>query len=215
MGGAGYIFTGEHDAEVMHNSAIHKPQHAPRRSESWEFTSTSTHLLHAFIRSTTKEAPRIRSVPKNQLIQLHRTVNMVGRNCSAKDYISPSRATTEFKSRVLAFITFLDREGTWRGGREKAPAAICRKVAEVEDDGEIEMWGDGTQTRSFLYIDECVEGVRRFMESEFTGPVNIGSDEMVTLNQLAQLAMAVAGKQVRIRHVPGPLVFEAETRTTG
>ncbi|HEV2353938.1 MAG TPA: GDP-mannose 4,6-dehydratase, partial [Puia sp.] len=96
-------------------------------------------------------------------------------------------------------------EGTWCGGREKAPAAICRKVAEAPDGGEIEIWGDGKQTRSFLYVDECVEGIRRLMESNFAGPVNIGSEEMVTINQLTEMAMEIAGKKLRIRHINGPL----------
>jgi nucleoside-diphosphate-sugar epimerase len=106
---------------------------------------------------------------------------------------------------VARFHNIFGPEGTWTGGREKAPAAICRKVAEAPDGGEIEIWGDGQQTRSFLYIDECLEGVRRLMESGFQGPVNIGSEEMVTINDLARMAMQIAGKQLRIRHIPGPL----------
>ena len=107
--------------------------------------------------------------------------------------------------RIARFHNIFGPEGTWDGGREKAPAALCRKVAQAPERGEIEMWGDGMQTRSFLYVDECVEGVRRLMESEFTGPVNIGSEEMVTLNQLAGLVMQVAGKPLSIRHIKGPL----------
>jgi nucleoside-diphosphate-sugar epimerase len=106
--------------------------------------------------------------------------------------------------RIARFHNIFGPEGTWKGGREKAPAAICRKVAEAPDGGEIEIWGDGKQTRSFLYIDECVEGVLRLMDSNFTGPVNIGSEEMVTINQLAETAMSIAGKKLRIKHVKGP-----------
>jgi nucleoside-diphosphate-sugar epimerase len=91
------------------------------------------------------------------------------------------------------------------GGREKAPAALCRKIAETPEGGEIELWGDGKQTHSFLIVDECVEGIRRLMESDFSGPVNIGSEEMVPINQLAEIVMDVAGKRVRIKHVSGPL----------
>ena len=108
-------------------------------------------------------------------------------------------------TRVARFHNVYGPHGTWDGGREKAPAAICRKVAEAPDDGTIEIWGDGKQTRSFLFIDECLEGVRRLMESDFVGPVNIGSEEMVTINQLARMAMAIAGKELRIEHIPGPL----------
>jgi len=106
--------------------------------------------------------------------------------------------------RVARFHNIFGPEGTWQGGREKAPAALCRKVAEQTDGGEIEIWGDGEQTRSFLYIDECIEAVRRLMQSEFAGPVNIGSEEMVTINQMAEMIMAIAGKKLSINHVTGP-----------
>jgi nucleoside-diphosphate-sugar epimerase len=107
--------------------------------------------------------------------------------------------------RVARFHNIFGPQGTWCGGREKSPAALCRKIAETPDGGEIELWGDGKQTRSFLIVEECVEGIRRLMESDFSGPVNIGSEEMVTINQLAEIIMDIAGKRVRIKHVPGPL----------
>jgi len=107
--------------------------------------------------------------------------------------------------RVARFHNIFGPEGTWDGGREKAPAALCRKVAQTPDGGEIEIWGDGLQTRSFLYIDECLEAARRLMDSDFTGPVNIGSEEMVTINQLAAMVMDIAGKRLTVKHVPGPL----------
>ena len=107
--------------------------------------------------------------------------------------------------RIARYHNIFGPEGTWQGGREKAPAALCRKIAGTPDGGEIEIWGDGQQTRSFLYIDECLEGTIKLLRSDFTGPVNIGSDEMVTINQLAQLIMDVAGKTVNLRHIPGPL----------
>jgi GDP-D-mannose 3',5'-epimerase len=102
-------------------------------------------------------------------------------------------------------LAWLCPEGTWRGGREKAPAALCRKIASTPDGGEIEMWGDGVQTRSFLYIDDCLDGTLRLMRSDFTGPVNIGSEEMVSINQLAAIIMEIAGKKLNIKHIPGPL----------
>jgi nucleoside-diphosphate-sugar epimerase len=105
---------------------------------------------------------------------------------------------------IARFHNIFGPEGTWRGGREKAPAAVCRKVAEAEDGGEIEIWGDGKQTRSFLYIDECLEGVRRLMQSDFAGPVNIGSEEMVTINDLALRVSAIARKRLTLRHIEGP-----------
>ncbi len=107
--------------------------------------------------------------------------------------------------RIARFHNIFGPEGSWDDGREKAPAAFCRKVAETPDGGVIEMWGDGEQTRSFLYIDECLEGVCRLMESDFMGPVNIGSEEMVSINQLAEMAMDIAGKKLNIKHIPGPL----------
>ena len=107
--------------------------------------------------------------------------------------------------RVARFHNIFGPEGTWTGGREKAPAAFCRKVAETPDGAEIEMWGDGKQTRSFLFIDECIEAMRRLMESDFIGPVNIGSQEMVTINELATIVMEIANKNQTIKHIPGPL----------
>src|SRR5258708_6301143 len=106
---------------------------------------------------------------------------------------------------VARFHNIFGIEGTWTGGREKSPAALCRKVAEAPDGGSIEVWGDGKQTRSFLHIDECLEGMHRLMESDFTGPVNIGSEEKVTINGLAELIMDIAGKKLSINHIPGPL----------
>lgn len=108
------------------------------------------------------------------------------------------------KVRIARFHNIFGPEGTWKGGKEKAPAAICRKVAEAKNKGTIEMWGDGKQTRSFLYIDECLEGVRRLMNSNFTGPVNIGSEEMVSINELAKIVMKIAGKKLKIKHIKGP-----------
>jgi nucleoside-diphosphate-sugar epimerase len=107
--------------------------------------------------------------------------------------------------RIARFHNIFGPEGSWNDGREKAPAAFCRKVAETADGGEIEMWGDGLQTRSFLFIDECMEGVRRLMKSDFSGPVNIGSEEMVSINRLTEMIMDIAGKKQSIKHIPGPL----------
>jgi nucleoside-diphosphate-sugar epimerase len=105
--------------------------------------------------------------------------------------------------RIARFHNIFGPQGTWTGGKEKAPAAMLRKVAEAEDGGEIEVWGDGLQTRSFLFIDECVEAVLRLMNSDFIGPVNIGSDEMVTINRLAEMAVGASGKRVAIRNIFG------------
>ena len=113
--------------------------------------------------------------------------------------------------RIARFHNIFGPEGTWQGGREKAPAAMCRKVAEAGEGDEIEIWGDGKQTRSFLYVDECLEGICRLMESDFTGPVNIGSEEMVSINQLVAMVSEIAGKRVSFRHIKGPLGVRGRT----
>jgi nucleoside-diphosphate-sugar epimerase len=105
---------------------------------------------------------------------------------------------------IARFHNIFGPQGTWKGGKEKAPAAMCRKVAEMPDGGEIEVWGDGLQTRSFLYVDECVEGILRLTRSEFEGPVNIGSEEMITINDLAKMAIDISGKNITIKNIPGP-----------
>jgi nucleoside-diphosphate-sugar epimerase len=109
------------------------------------------------------------------------------------------------QNRVARYHNIFGPEGTWDGGKEKAPAAVCRKVARAPNNGEVEIWGDGTQTRSFLYIDECLEGTIRLTRSRFSGPVNVGSEEMVTINQLVDLVADIAGKKIIKKHIPGPL----------
>jgi GDP-D-mannose 3',5'-epimerase len=204
MGGAGYIFTGEHDAAVMHNSA-----------------TINLNML---------EAGRLAGVKKlfysssACIYPEYNQLDPANPKCS-EDSAYPAAPDSEYgweklfserlylaylrnygiEVRIARFHNIFGPEGAWRDGREKAPAAICRKVAEAVDGGEIEIWGDGEQTRSFLYIDECLEGVRRLVESPFTGPVNIGSQEMVTINQLAAIVMDIAGKRLTVKHVPGPL----------
>ncbi|MDH3253243.1 MAG: NAD-dependent epimerase/dehydratase family protein [Ignavibacteria bacterium] len=204
MGGAGYIFTGEHDADVMHNSASINLNMVERARE--------TGARKIFYSSSACIYPEYNQLdPDNP-------------KC-AEDSVYPAAPDSEYgweklfserlflafhknyglQVRVARFHNIFGPEGEWQGGREKAPAAICRKVAQAPEGGEIEIWGDGKQTRSFLYVDECLEAVRRFMDSDFTGPLNIGSEEMVTINHLAEMAMEIAKKKVRFRHIPGPL----------
>lgn len=204
MGGAGYIFTGEHDAAVMHNSATINLNilEFGRAAGVRKFFYSSSACIYPEYNQRDPDNPK----------------------CS-EDSAYPAAPDSEYgweklfserlyfayqrnygiEVHVARFHNIFGPEGTWCGGREKAPAALCRKVAETAAGGEIEIWGDGLQTRSFLYVDECVEGIRRLVESSLAGPVNIGSEEMVTINGLAQLAMDIAGKKLRIRHVPGPL----------
>lgn len=204
MGGAGYIFTGEHDADVMHNSA-----------------SINLNTLHFGVQAGVKSFFYSSSAC---IYPEYNQMDPQNPKCS-EDSAYPAAPDSEYgweklfserlyfsymrnygvKVRVARFHNIFGPEGTWTGGKEKAPAALCRKIAMAEDGGEIEIWGDGLQTRSFLYIDECLEGVLRLMSSDFPGPVNIGSEEMVTINQLAGMIMQIAEKDIKLKHIPGPL----------
>ena len=204
MGGAGYIFTGEHDADVMHNSAtinlniLHYGQIAGVK----KFFYSSSACIYPEHNQTDPENPicsEDSAYPANPDSEYGWE-----KLFSERLYFSYMR-NYGVQVHVARFHNIFGPEGTWDGGKEKAPAAVCRKVAMASDGGEIEIWGDGRQTRSFLYIDECVEGVRRFMDSSFCGPVNIGSEEMVTINHLALMAMEIAGKKLTLKHIPGPL----------
>lgn len=204
MGGAGFVFTGDNDAAIMHNSAM--------------------------INLNILELAREHGVGKlfyssSACIYPERNQMDPSRPVTAEDSAYPAAPDSEygweklFSERlyfayarnyginivVARFHNIFGEEGTWTGGREKAPAAICRKVAEAENGGTIEMWGDGTQTRSFLHVDECLEGVRRMMDGAYPGPLNLGSEEMVSINQLAEMTMCIAGKKLSINHIPGPL----------
>jgi nucleoside-diphosphate-sugar epimerase len=204
MGGAGYIFTGEHDAHVMHNSALinlNIIDTASKRNCRRIFYSSSACMYPAHNQEdpnapVTKESSAYPANPDSEYgwekLFSERLYQAYARNFG-------------MEVRIARYHNVFGPLGTWTGGREKAPAAICRKVAEALDGGEIEVWGDGEQTRSFLYVDECVEGTLRLTRSTFTGPVNIGSEEMVTINQLAAMAMDIAGKRLHVRHIPGPL----------
>lgn len=204
MGGAGFVFSGENDADIMHNSAM-----------------INLNVVEASVKSNVKKIFYSSSAcmypERNQL-------DPNNPNCS-EDSAYPAEPDSEYgweklfserfylaahrnyglDIRIARFHNIFGPEGSWNDGREKAPAAICRKIAEVPDGGEIEMWGDGEQTRSFLYVDECLEGVSRLMRSDFKGPVNIGSQEMVTINELARMVMQIAGKKLNINHIEGPI----------
>jgi GDP-D-mannose 3', 5'-epimerase len=204
MGGAGFIFTGENDADIMHNSAtinLNVLDACYKRLIKRIFYSSSACMYPAYNQED----------PDNP-------------NC-AEDSAYPAAPDSEYgweklfserlyltyarcygiEARVARYHNIFGPEGTWTGGREKAPAALCRKIAAAPDGGSIEIWGDGQQTRSFLYISECVEGTVRLMRSAFSGPVNIGSEEMVTIDGLADTIMEIAGKRLEKRHIPGPL----------
>jgi nucleoside-diphosphate-sugar epimerase len=205
MGGAGYIFTGEHDADVMHNSAqinLNISYYGQKVGIKKIFYSSSACIYPAY----NQEDPDNPKCSEDSAYPAAPDSEYGWEKLfSERLYLSFHR-NYGLNVRIARFHNIFGPQGTWTGGREKAPAAICRKIAEAPDGGEIEIWGDGLQTRSFLYIDECLEGVRRLMDNEtFFGPVNIGSEEMVTINQLAEMAMDIAGKKLTIKHIAGPL----------
>ena len=204
MGGAGYIFTGEHDADVMHNSAtinLNMVEACHRRNVKRVFYSSSACMYPAY----NQEDPENPNCAENSAYPANPDSEYGWEKLFSERLYLAFNRNRAMQCRVARYHNIFGPEGTWTGGREKAPAAICRKVAETANGGEIEIWGDGNQTRSFLYIDECVEGTMRLTRSEHEGPFNIGSDEMVTINQLAAMAMDIAGKNISIKHIPGPL----------
>jgi len=204
MGGAGYIFTGEHDADVMHNSAtinLNVCEWAVKHKVGKVFYSSSAcmypqELQTNLFQSTSLSLREERAYPASPDSEYGWE-----KLFSERLYLAYAR-NYGLNVRIARFHNIFGPEGTWKGGKEKAPAALCRKVAESK--GEVEIWGDGEQTRSFLYIDECIEGVRRLMESDFTGPVNIGSDEMISINDLALMVAAIAKKEITLKHIEGP-----------
>lgn len=203
MGGAGYIFTGEHDADIMHNSATINLNVAD--------ASHKRNIRRVFYSSSACMYPE------------HNQLDPDNPNC-AEDSAYPAAPDSEYgweklfserlflaynrnhgmECRVARYHNIFGPEGTWDGGKEKAPAAVCRKIAMARSGDAIDIWGDGLQTRSFLYVDECLEGSLRLLRSGFEGPVNIGSEEMVTINQLVHMVADISGKTIEINHIDGP-----------
>jgi len=204
MGGAGYIFSGENDANVMHNSAtinLNVVHYATKYKAKKIFYSSSACMYpeHNQLDPNNPNCEESSAYPANPDSEYGWE-----KLFSERLYLAYHR-NYGLNVRIARFHNIFGPLGSWNNGKEKSPAAICRKVAQTQDGGEIEIWGDGEQTRSFLYIDECLEAVRRLMESDFSGPVNIGSDEMVTINKLADIAAEVAGKTIIKKHISGPL----------
>ena len=219
MGGAGFVFTGEHDADIMHNSVtinLHVLDEVRRMNERLDKYEPEHHP---------KKQPKIFYSSSACMYPEYNQLEPDNPNCK-EDSAYPAAPDSEYgweklfserlyltfnrnydiPVRIARYHNIFGPEGTWEGGREKAPAAICRKVAELpQEGGSIEVWGDGLQTRSFLLVDECVEATYRLMQSDFMGPVNIGSEEMVTINDLVDIAAKVAGKKVEKVHIEGPL----------
>ncbi len=204
MGGAGYIFTGEHDADVMHNSAtinLNVLDACFKRNIKNIFYSSSACMYPKY----NQEDPSNPNCAEDSAYPANPDSEYGWEKLfSERLYLAYNR-NYGLRCRVARFHNIFGPEGTWDGGREKAPAAICRKVASARNNGTIDIWGDGKQTRSFLYIDECLEGMIRLTRSEFEGPVNIGSTEMVSIDQLVEMVTKISGKRISIKHVPGPV----------
>jgi nucleoside-diphosphate-sugar epimerase len=202
MGGAGYIFTGENDANVMHNSALinlNVAKEAVLKNVKKIFYSSSACMYpeHNQLDPNNPNCEESSAYPANPDSEYGWE-----KLFSERLYLAFMR-NYGLNVRIARFHNIFGPYGTWKGGKEKAPAAMCRKASETPDGGVLEVWGDGKQTRSFLYIDECVEAVLKLMDSDFIGPVNIGSEEMVTINQLAKMAIDLSGKNITIKNIYG------------
>ncbi len=203
MGGAGFIFTGENDSDIMHNSALcnlNVLEEIKRKGVKKVFYSSSACMYPEYNQmdpSNPKcsEDSAYPAAPDSEYGW--------EKLFSERLYLTYQR-NHGIEVKVARFHNIFGPQGTWDGGREKAPAALCRKVAEAKDGETIEVWGDGKQTRSFLFIDECVDGIRRLMESDFPGPVNIGSEEMISINDFAKMIIKISGKDLSIKNIDGP-----------
>jgi len=208
MGGAGYIFTGENDADVMHNSVlinVNVSYESVKKGVKRVFYSSSACMYpeHNQLDPNNPNCEESSAYPANPDSEYGWE-----KLFSERLYLAFNR-NYNLDVRIARFHNIFGPYGTFKGGKEKAPAAMCRKVAESNIDGEIEVWGDGKQTRSFLYIDECVEAVLRFMRQDnFLGPVNIGSEEMVTINDLAKMAIKISNKNINIKNIFGEEFIE-------
>jgi nucleoside-diphosphate-sugar epimerase len=202
MGGALYIFTGENDANVMHNSAtinLNVAHECVKKKVKKVFYSSSACMYpeHNQLDPENPNCEESSAYPANPDSEYGWE-----KLFSERLYLAYNR-NYGLNVKVARFHNIFGPQGTWQGGKEKSPAAMCRKVAEAKEGDVIEVWGNGLQTRSFLYVDECVEAVLRLMNSDFTGPVNIGSEEMVTINQLAEMAIGISGKNLIIENIEG------------
>ncbi|PSR04441.1 MAG: NAD-dependent dehydratase, partial [Bacteroidetes bacterium SW_11_45_7] len=204
MGGAGYIFTGENDADVMHNSSminLNVVEASARACIPKIFYSSSACVYAEF----NQQDPDNPNCEESSAYPAQPDSEYGWEKLFSERLYLAFQYNYGLDVKIARFHNIFGPYSTWEGGKEKAPAAICRKVARAEDGTSIEIWGTGEQTRSFLYIDECIEGITRLMNSGETGPFNIGSEEMVTINELAQKIIAISGKTLAIDHVEGPL----------
>ncbi|MDQ2752719.1 MAG: NAD-dependent epimerase/dehydratase family protein [Bacteroidota bacterium] len=202
MGGAGYIFTGQNDANVMHNSAIinlNVAKEAVSKGIKKLFYSSSACMYP----ENNQLDPNNPNCEESSAYPANPDSEYGWEKLFSERLFLAFNRNYNLDVRIARFHNIFGPKGTWHGGKEKAPAAMLRKAAETPDGGEFEVWGDGQQTRSFLYIDECVKAVLALMKSDFKGPVNIGSEEMVTINELAQMAIDISGKNITIKNIYG------------
>ena len=204
MGGAGYIFTGEHDADIMHNSAminLNILDEMRVKNIKKVFYSSSACMYP----SHNQEDPDNPLLTEDSAYPANPDSEYGWEKLfSERLYMSYAR-NYGIKARIARFHNIFGTNGSWNNGKEKAPAALCRKVAMCEDGGTIEVWGPGIQTRSFLFIDECIEGINRIMDSDCDFPLNLGSERMISINNLALLIISIAGKNITINNIPGPM----------
>lgn len=210
MGGAEFVFSGENDADIMHNSAlinlnVAEACHRHRVQRVFYSSSACVYPLH---NQTDPDSP---TTAEGSVYPANPDSDYGWEKLFSERLYFAYARNHGLSVRVARFHNVFGPEGSWNDGREKAPAALCRKVAEAPRGGSIEVWGDGRQTRSFLAIDECLEAVTRFMASDFEGPLNIGSAEMVSIDALARMIMDIADKPLAIRHIPGPLGVRGRT----
>ena len=202
MGGAGYIFVGDNDANVMHNSGLvnlNVAHESIKKGVKKIFYSSSACMYPAY----NQEDPDNTMCSEEIADPAEPDSEYGWEKLFSERLYKAFERNYKMNVRIGRFHNIFGPDGTWQGGKEKAPAAMCRKAVETPDGSSLEVWGDGKQTRSFLYIDECIEAVRRLMDSNFTEPVNIGSEEMVTINQLAQMAIDLSGKNISIKNLDG------------
>ena len=204
MGGAGYIFTGNNDAAVMHNSCQINLNmlEACKRRNNWRIFYSSSACIYPEGRQLDPENP---GLAENDAYPAQPDSEYGWEKLFSERLYMAYARNHGFEARIARYHNIFGPEGAWNDGREKAPAAICRKIAQVADGGGIDIWGDGKQTRSFLFIDECLEGTIRLMRSDVRQPINIGSDEMISINSLARLVADIAAKDIHLQHIAGPL----------
>ena len=204
MGGAGYIFTGENDANVMHNSASINLNILE--------SSRKRNIKNIFYSSSACIYPEHNQLDPNKPVCSEESAYPANPDSeygweklfSERLYLAYNR-NHNMQCSIARYHNIFGEEGTWKGGKEKAPAALCRKVAEAKDGTSIKVWGDGLQTRSFLYIDECVQGTKKLLRSSLSGPFNIGSEEMISINKLSEMIINISSKDLTIENIPGPL----------